>query len=98
MQRSKKSTKAIGDMGFGGEELLLGGRLFPIVDHLTERQFKVSPRRSLAEERFSLLQITNLRLDYHKQSSIACSKCTFDVNLLNTLFDVDRLESKARDV
>ena len=32
-QRARKSTKEIGDMGFGGEELLLGGRLFPVTEN-----------------------------------------------------------------
>ena len=67
-------------MGFGREELLLGGRLFPILDNLTEREFKVFRCRSFHQEKLSLLQITHLRLDFHKQSSIASSRCVFNLD------------------
>ena len=33
-------------MGFGGEELLLGGRLFPIIENSSENKFKVCDRES----------------------------------------------------
>lgn len=91
--RTKKSTKEIGDMGFGGEELLLGGRLFPILDNVTEREFKVFSCRSFDRKKLRLLQITGLRLDFHEQSSIACSKYVLDVNLIKNLFDLDQLKS-----
>ena len=45
MTRSKKSTKEIGDMGFGGEELLLGGRLFPVTENSRENKFEVYNRK-----------------------------------------------------
>ena len=81
-------------MGFGGEELLLGGRLFPILDDLTKRKFKVIRCQSFDQEKFSLLQVTNLRLDCHEQSSIARSKIVFDVSLIKVLFDLDQLKCK----
>ena len=40
-KRPKKSTKEIGDMGFGAEEILLGGRLFPILETSVTNQFEV---------------------------------------------------------
>lgn len=32
-------------MGFGGEELLLGGRLFPVTENSTENKFEVYNRK-----------------------------------------------------
>ncbi|CAF4526751.1 unnamed protein product [Rotaria sp. Silwood1] len=74
---SNKSTKEIGDMGYGGEEILLGGRLFPILDNSSDKDFK----------------IIGLRLDVHEKSSIASSKYTVDLNFIDTLFDIDKLKA-----
>ncbi|UJR29232.1 hypothetical protein I4U23_010446 [Adineta vaga] len=75
--RTKKSTKEIGDMGFGGEELLLGGRLFPVIDVPKEYKFK----------------IVDLRIDIHKQSSIPVKKATLDLNFIKHFFDLNQLQN-----
>lgn len=41
LNRAKKSRNEIEDMGFGGEELLLGGRMFPIIENPNEQKVKV---------------------------------------------------------
>jgi hypothetical protein len=40
-RKSKKSTKEIGDMGYGGEQIILDGRLFPVLDNSINKTFKV---------------------------------------------------------
>ncbi|CAF2121604.1 unnamed protein product [Rotaria magnacalcarata] len=73
---TNKSTKEIGDMGYGGEQILFGGRLFPVLDNSIDNKFK----------------IIRLRLDVHGKSSIASSKYTVDLNFIDTLFDIDKLK------
>jgi hypothetical protein len=38
---TKKSTKEIGNMGYVGEEILLGGRLFTVLDTSIDKKFQV---------------------------------------------------------
>jgi hypothetical protein len=92
--RAKKSTKEIGDMGFGGEELFLGGRLFPIIENLTENNFKVHHRDLSKKVKFFFLKITGLRIDIHNQSSITSKTCVLDLNFINHFYDLDQLKSK----
>lgn len=93
--RAKKSTKEIGDMGFGGEELLLGGRLFPVIDNSTGKKFKVYDKKSSKKANFFFfLKIIDLRIDVHNQSSIASKKYVVDLNFINNFFDLYRLKSK----
>ena len=47
--KTKKSLKEIGDMGYGGEEILFGGRIFPIFDLSNDSKFKVNYLQLLTE-------------------------------------------------
>ncbi|CAF4491146.1 unnamed protein product, partial [Rotaria magnacalcarata] len=73
---TNKSTKEIGNMGYGGEQILFGDRLFPVLDNSIDNKFK----------------IIRLHLDVHEKSSIASSKYTVDLNFIETLFDIDKLK------
>ncbi|CAF4054897.1 unnamed protein product, partial [Rotaria sp. Silwood2] len=73
---TNKSTKGIGNMDYGGEQILLGGRLFPVLDNSIDKKFK----------------IIGLRLGVHEKSSVASSKYTVDLNFIDTLFDIDKLK------
>ncbi|CAF2029984.1 unnamed protein product [Rotaria magnacalcarata] len=73
---TNKSTKEIGNMGYGGEQILFGDRLFPVLDNSIDNKFK----------------IIRLHLDVHEKSSIASSKYTVDLNFIGTLFDIDKLK------
>jgi hypothetical protein len=52
-KKTKKSLKEIGDMGYGGEEILFGGRVFPILDLSNESKFKVNCLQLLIKTCFS---------------------------------------------
>ncbi|CAF1078520.1 unnamed protein product [Rotaria sordida] len=75
--RTTKKSKEIGDMGYGGEQILLGGRLFPIIDCSSDKKFK----------------IIGLRLDVHEKSSIASSKYIVSRSFIDTLFDIEKLKA-----
>jgi hypothetical protein len=48
---TKKSTKEIGDMGYGGEEILLGGRLFSVVNGF---RLDVHEKSSIASRKYAV--------------------------------------------
>ena len=84
--RTKKYTKEIGDMGFGGEELLLGGRLFSIIENPIENKFKVYIRESSKKTKiFFLEDYTGLRVDLHNQSSMP-RRNTWLIKISPTIF------------
>lgn len=90
---AKKSKKEIGDMGYGAEHILIGGRLFPILSSLSNEDFKVY-QRCLSTKMTFLLQIIGLRLDVHERSSIPSKKYNVDQKFIDTLFHIDKLQSK----
>ncbi|CAF3398129.1 unnamed protein product [Rotaria socialis] len=49
-----KSTKEIDDMGYGGEQLLLGGRLFPVLDNSIDKIFKLKVIDDLSQLKIKL--------------------------------------------
>jgi len=63
-------------MGYGGEHILIGGRLFPILSSLPNADFK----------------IIGLRLDVHERSSIPSKKYNVDQKFIDTLFHIDKLK------